>query len=207
MDMLKEVCNERNIRLCLDCISSIGTVPVSLEGVYLASGVSGKGLRSYPGLSMVFSDHEFIPAPKALPRYLDPGLHLARNGVPFTLTSNLVYALRTALEQFESEERIGQIADISVWLRLELAKRGFQMVSPDSHASPAVVTIEIPEEVSSGKAGQLLEEAGYLLSYNSDYLLQRNWMQICPMGGCSRETLLPLLDMMRKILDQANSRD
>ena len=206
MTMLKEVCDERKIRLCLDCISAIGTVPVDLEGVYLASGVSGKGLRAYPGLSMVFSDHEFVPAPEALPRYLDPGLHLAKSGVPFTVSSNLVYALQAALRQFESEDAFGRIADISAWLRGELTERGFQIVSPDSHASPAVITIELAEEVSSGEAGRLLEDAGYLLSYNSDYLLQRNWIQVCLMGGCSRETLLALLDRMLEILDQADGR-
>src|SRR2546427_293035 len=40
--MLKELCAERGIKLCLDCISAIGTVPVDMEGIYLASCVSGK---------------------------------------------------------------------------------------------------------------------------------------------------------------------
>src|SRR5204862_4298416 len=31
---LKQICAERNIKLCADCISSIGLVPVNLEGVY-----------------------------------------------------------------------------------------------------------------------------------------------------------------------------
>ena len=48
-------------------------MPVDLTGVYLASGSSGKGLRAYPGLSMVFYHHEVAPAPDKLPRYLDLG--------------------------------------------------------------------------------------------------------------------------------------
>ncbi|MCI0482808.1 MAG: GNAT family N-acetyltransferase, partial [Candidatus Dadabacteria bacterium] len=48
---LGEVCAERGVSLCLDCISSLGTVPLDLTGVFMATGASGKGLRSYPGLS------------------------------------------------------------------------------------------------------------------------------------------------------------
>jgi predicted DNA-binding protein (MmcQ/YjbR family) len=43
---------------------------------------------------------------------------------------------------------------------------------------------------------QRLEQAGYLLSYNSDYLRQRNWLQICLMGEYSREKLDGLLEAM-----------
>jgi len=61
LEMLKDICLEREIRLCLDCVSSIGTVQVDLKKVYLASGVSGKGLGAFPGLSMVFYNHDIIP--------------------------------------------------------------------------------------------------------------------------------------------------
>ena len=44
------------------------------DRVYLASGSSGKGLRAYPGLSMVFYHHDVPAAPEKLPRYLDLGL-------------------------------------------------------------------------------------------------------------------------------------
>jgi hypothetical protein len=36
---------------------------------------------------------------------------------------------------------------------------------------------------------QRLEQAGFLLSCNSDYLRERNWIQICLMGEYSREKL------------------
>ena len=45
------------MKLCADCISSVGLAPVNLEGVYLASAASGKGLAGYPGLCMVFHNH------------------------------------------------------------------------------------------------------------------------------------------------------
>ena len=54
LGLLSQLCNRVGARLCVDCVSSLGLVPVDLSGVYLASGVSGKGLASYPGLSFVF---------------------------------------------------------------------------------------------------------------------------------------------------------
>jgi hypothetical protein len=54
--------------------------------VWLASGASGKALASYPGLSFVFYQSAL---PANGPRYLDLELY-ARDGVPFTHSSNLI---------------------------------------------------------------------------------------------------------------------
>lgn len=194
--MLKEICAARSLRLCLDGISSIGTVSVDLQGVYLASGVSGKGLGAFPGLAMVFYHHEIAPA-KSLPRYLDLGLYAATNGVPFTHSSNLLHALRAALDRFTERPPFTELAETSAWLRSRLRAAGFHLVAPDAHASPAVITIALPKEIHSESLGRRLEQAGYLLSYKSDYLLQRNWVQICLMGEYPRDALVPLLEMLQ----------
>src|ERR1041385_7458953 len=80
-------------------------LPIYLHGVYLASCVSGKGLAAFPGLSMVFYNHKLIPAPKALPRYLDLGLYAANDGVPFTHSSNMLNALQAALRRPSWQKR------------------------------------------------------------------------------------------------------
>ena len=185
LSALKALCAERDVKLCLDCISSIGTVAVDLSGVYLASCVSGKALASFPGLSMVFYNHELKSAP-TLPRYLDLGYYAAQQGVPFTTSSNLLYALQTALKRIEWTGKFAQIAEVGAWLRGQFRALGLQVVAPDAHASPAVVTIALPPEVAGQIIGAKLKEAGYLLSYNSGYLLKRNWIQVCIMGEWSR---------------------
>ncbi|MEI7901817.1 MAG: GNAT family N-acetyltransferase, partial [bacterium] len=55
LDMLKRVAREAHVPLHLDCVSSLGMVPLDLGGVALASGVSGKGLRYMVGLDLVFN--------------------------------------------------------------------------------------------------------------------------------------------------------
>ncbi len=197
LEMLKSLCLDRGIRLCLDCISSVGTVPIDLSGVYLASGVSGKGLGSFPGLSMVFYNHEILPVSKKIPRYLDIGLYSVSEGIPFTISSNLVYALKKALERFDLEGRYKELKNTSRWLRDELRKIGFNILAPDGHSSPALITIDLPSWISSESLGRLLEERGYLLSYRSHYLMKRNWIQISLMSGYKKEIFIGMLDLMK----------
>ena len=199
---LRGMCTARGVKLCLDCISSLGTVPVNLSGVYLASCVSGKGLAAFPGLSMVFYNHELRPS-EALPRYLDLGYYAVQEGIPFTHSSNLVYALLMALQRVSWKDKFAQIADVAQWLRGRMRELGFQIVAADAHTSPAVVTIVLPPEVSSRSVGWLLQQEGYLLSYKSEYLLKRNWIQICLMGEWSRENLMTLPDVLSDLCKQA----
>ena len=199
VDWLKELCAGRGVKLCLDCISVIGSVPVDLQGVSLASCVSGKGLGAFPGLSMVFYPDAVAPRPDKLPRYLDLGYYAAQNGVPFTHSSNLLSALQAALKRYDSQQPFAEIVELSVWLRPKLRELGFDILAPDAHASPAVITLALPESISSQKTGDQLQAAGFLLSYQSEYLRERNWIQICLMGDCSRQSLVALLTELRKV--------
>jgi aspartate aminotransferase-like enzyme len=206
IELLGELCAPRGIRLCLDCISSIGTVPVDLSEIYLASCVSGKGLAAFPGLSIVFYNHEIVPAQHALPRYLDLALYAACDGVPFTTSSNLVHAFRCAIQRFEPG-RFAAMTAISSWLRGELNKSGFKLVGTAGPSSPAVTTIELPETISSGWVGRKLNEAGYLLSYRSRYLRERNWIQICLMGEVEQPSLVPLLELLNRLCCNAGPQE
>src|SRR4030095_4454532 len=109
---LKEICAGRGIKLCLDCISAVGTAPVNRRGVYLASGVSGKGLGAFPGLSMVFYHDAISSQPEKLPRYLDLGYYATQNGVPFTHSSNLLSALQAALKRYDSQQPFAEIEEL-----------------------------------------------------------------------------------------------
>jgi aspartate aminotransferase-like enzyme len=187
---LKELCARRGVDLCLDAMSSIGTLPVDLTGVHLATCASGKGLRSYAGIAMVFHHDEIKPAPDRLPRYLDLGYYAAHQGIPFTFSSNLLHALHAAIRRVDWAKRY---ADTEEWLgqlRARLAEMNFHLVGSAATTSPAVITLALPPELISVKIGDAMLEAGYLLSYNSDYLRGKNWLQICLMGEASREKVV-----------------
>ncbi len=196
---LQSLCAARGTRLCLDCISTIGTMPVDLSGVYLASGSSGKGLRAYPGLAMVFYQHDAVPAPERLPRYLDLGYFAQQEGIPFTFSSNLLHALHAAVRRLDLEKRLVETAEMSAGLRLRLAETGFTVIGNGARTSPAVITIALPPELNSVRVGEAMHEAGYLLSYNSGYLCRKNWIQICLMGECSREKITPVANALHRV--------
>jgi len=196
----KDVCERRGTKLCADCISSLGTVQLDLAGVHLASGVSGKGLGALPGLALVFHNHAVRPAEppgRALPRYLDLGLYAANHGVPFTHSSNLLYALQSAVSQAVQERPYERIAALAAWLRPELRRMGFRIIAADEHASPAVISLALPPGLRSLDVGEQLERDGFLLSYRSGYLAKRNWIQVGLMGEVSRGQLERLLGLLR----------
>ena len=196
LDALGAATKAVGVKLCVDAISSIGIVPMSLTDAYLASGVSGKGLGAFPGLAMVFYDHDVSPAPTALPRVLDLGLYASECGVPFTHSSNLVGSLHTALRRVKWDERFRELAETSAWLRARLRRLDFEVVGAAAQPSPGIVTLALPDRVSSVAVGAELEKVGYLVSANSRYLRERNWIQISLMGQTSRDQLSAVSTVM-----------
>ncbi len=193
---LKLLAAERGLRLCLDCMSTLGVVPLDLRGVHLATGTSGKGVASYPGLSFVFHHHDVAPEPLKLPRYLDLGCWARGDGVPFTHSSNLVAALGAALDRGDWEHKFSRTREAAEAVRQALRGHGFFIVGADEHASPGIVTLALPPHRSARSFGWQLEKLGFLVSYRSDYLLRRNWLQIALLGEFDPGQLAELLREM-----------
>ena len=192
LDGIAAICRRLDVALCVDAISAIGTVPVDLRHVRFASCVSGKGLRSFTGLGMVFCDRQVPPAPAALPRVLDLGLYALEGGVPFTQSSSLVHSLRAALSLVSWADRYRVLGETSTWLRARLERLGFEVVGATARPSPGVVTIALPVGVDSTAVASILQDEGYLVAANSRYLTDRNWIQVSLMGEPSRGQLAGL---------------
>lgn len=180
------------IRVALDCVSALGALPLDLSHVWLASGTSGKALASYPGLAVVF----YQQAAKAnVPRYLDLELY-ARDGVPFTHSSNLIRALNTAVARVDWPTHYAELAQTGAWLRDRLRAAGCTLIGEDTTTAPHVVTLEVPR---SDEAAAALERSGFLVSHASSYLRKRNWLQLCLMGEVPRDALPHLLRELRRV--------
>jgi aspartate aminotransferase-like enzyme/ribosomal protein S18 acetylase RimI-like enzyme len=179
---LSRLCAAAGVKLCVDAISSIGTVPLDLASVYLATGASGKALGSFPGLSMVFYQRPPRPAPQAIPRYLDLGSYVDAEGIAFTQSSNLVRALEAALSGNDWPDRYARLARASGWLHARLRRLGFLVVAPAEVAAPGVCTVALPAGVDAELVGSRMEAEGYLVAFQSSYLRQRNWLQVSLMG-------------------------
>lgn len=193
LGMLKRIVADARADLYLDCVSSIGTVEVDLNGVRLASCASGKGLGAYPGLSAVLLDSPPPRQSALVPRYLDLGLWLDRESVPFTHSSSLVAALDTVLSQTDWRARLKRGARDARWLREALRARGLQVLAPEEVASPGVTTIVLPGAARSSDIAYALEQSGFEVAWRSAYLAERNWIQVALMGNydCSALRELP----------------
>jgi aspartate aminotransferase-like enzyme/GNAT superfamily N-acetyltransferase len=193
LEMVKGLCREQSLKLCLDCISSIGAIPLDLSGVHLATATSGKAFAAYPGLAIVF--HQERPVSRQdLPRYLDLGLWAESDGTPFTHSSNLLAALDVA---FAEVERLagGRCAnpELAAWFRAELRSAGFTLVAPESHASSIIVTVQLPSHLRAVDVGSALEQRGFIPSHRSGYLSSRNWIQFSFMGSPTKDQLSAVL--------------
>jgi len=178
--------------LCLDCVSSIGVVPVRLEGVWLASASSAKGLAAYPGLAAVLVNGAAPRAVPPAPRYLDLAYWLRRDSVPFTHSSNLVAALDAALAHADWEARLRDTAHDARWLRDTLRALGLALVAPEAASSPSVTSIALPSGVPAAEVGAAMLQRGFEIAWRSTYLASRNWVQVALMGDYDRIALRQL---------------
>jgi aspartate aminotransferase-like enzyme len=137
--------------------------------------------------------------PDKLPRYIDLGFSAQHDGTPFTFSSNLLHALHAAVKRANWDGRFAETAEWSTWLRERLMEMGFNLIGNGAQVSPAVVTIALPPEMNSANIGEAMQEAGYLLSCNSEYLRRKNWIQVCLMGECTREKVVALANALNRV--------
>lgn len=196
LGFLKKCCSDNGVLFAVDCISSIGTMPVDLTSVDLASGVSGKGLLSYSGLSFVFHNGEVAPN-DALPRYLDLGTYMEAGGIAFTQSSNLLTALDAALRKFDEPEKVyGRIAARALRVREVVEQAGFTIVGPEEAAASTIITLRMPAGFSAKRLGENLFLNGNNVHYESVYLRERNWLQICCMNQIDDKELERMLQLL-----------
>ncbi|WP_259545735.1 aminotransferase class V-fold PLP-dependent enzyme [Heyndrickxia sp. FSL K6-6286] len=203
---IESLCKQYSVKLCVDAISSIGAVPLDLQHTYLATGVSGKAIGSYTGLSFVFYNSlENLSYP--VPRYLDISYYEKCEGIPFSQSSNLFHALNVALDKFLDPSFIKERRSIFIQACEMFKDKGFHFVIDNQHSSPCVLTIAIPKDLSSLAIGEDLYLNGFLVHYRNRYLIENNWIQIALMNANNDlKQLKSLIRVMEKlIIDQSFS--
>ncbi|WP_176555761.1 aminotransferase class V-fold PLP-dependent enzyme [Virgibacillus ndiopensis] len=190
LEELRGVCENHDVHLCVDACSTVGVIPVDLDGVYLASTVSGKGLASYPGIAMVFHQKEILPNEK-IPNYLDIGRYQTANSVPYTHSSNGLLALEAALNN--PQPSMNELTDR---ICREFNSTGMVVLRGYGY-SPGIITVSLPEEMSSRNFGDRLKKYGVHVSYESGYLLRKNWFQLALMGEQEHESVMKAIEIIK----------
>jgi aspartate aminotransferase-like enzyme len=190
------------IRVCLDTVSSLATVPVDLNGVYLASGASGKAVGSYAGIAFVFADPRDLAHldPDAIPSYLDVLSTLNTVGPRFTVPSPLARALDVALEPLSTpalrEARFAQIRELGGRLRACVRSAGLTPMAADGIASPAIVTFAPPVTQTAAEFVATCRRWGYEIAGQSGYLADRGLVQIAVMGHVTAAQIRGLFERL-----------
>ncbi|MEK3854313.1 GNAT family N-acetyltransferase [Cytobacillus sp. FSL H8-0458] len=193
---IQELCASYGTELCVDACSTAGIVPLCLKNIYMASSVSGKGFGSYPGLAIVFH-RDRIKGNSSVPRYLDLKMYEDNESIPYTHSSNLVSALKESIKLIDYEK----IKRMSLKVRRILSDKGFSVLGGEDY-SPGILTVHLPEDISSREFGDLCKQKGILLSYESGYLLERNWVQVALMGAQEEEKVMQSIEMIARIFEK-----
>ncbi|WP_433772137.1 aminotransferase class V-fold PLP-dependent enzyme [Bacillus wiedmannii] len=196
VDELNALCKKYQMKLCVDCISSIGAIPIDLKNVYFASGVSGKAIKSYTGLSFVFHNH-IVEKNEVIPAYMDIGMYEMNDSIPYSQSSNLMYALQEALKRFEDETAFVKIKETYAYIEQAITTMGLKLVSPKEHAAPIIVTIQLNEDQSSKATGDALALQGYIIHYESAYLQKNNWIQIACLNHYKERDMKRMLNCLQ----------
>jgi aspartate aminotransferase-like enzyme/N-acyl-L-homoserine lactone synthetase len=200
---LVELARARDVRVCLDSVSSLGAVPLDLSGVYLATGATGKSLGAYAGAALVFAGAG-APGdidPSRVPSYFDLPAAMASDGPIYTFPSPTLRALEVALQEYATPEqaqaRYHHYAALGACVRQQLRGVGLEPLAPDEWACPVVTTFAPPNEESAGAFVERCRAWGFAIGGQSGYLAERRLVQIATMGAVTQEELLPLFEYLQ----------
>lgn len=156
--------------LLVDAVSSLGAIPLDMDGWGLDVVVTGsqKGWMVPPGLAFVaLSDRGWAAYEKSkMPRfYLDLGRHrdaLPKGQTPWTPTMSIFFGLDVALDRMGAEglERIFtrhvRVANLT---REGVKSLGLELLCQDErYASDTVTAVKCPEGVDVGELRKVMED-------------------------------------------------
>ena len=190
-----------NASVFVDCMSTIGTRPLDLSMVAMATASSGKGLGSIPGLGLVFSNMEEYAVIR-VPTYFNFAHYKACDGIPFTISSNLVEALSLASQLNMDNNKWLTTNHMANDLGLFLVDRGLLR---SFRKGQRVFTISCGDQ-NSVEVAKAAAKLGFLISAHSGYLVRNNWVQVAMFSNYTREEVLGLQQVLEQIILSGNQR-
>jgi aspartate aminotransferase-like enzyme len=194
------------VRICLDCISSLGAVPLDLRDTYLATGATGKSLGSYAGVAIVFADAIQLSQLNvgSVPSYFDIPAVLTSQGPRFTFPSPSLLALNAALSAYcgfdKAESRYEHYRRLGTYVRQKLREVCLEPLAADEVACPIVTTFAPPNGDSSEDFVARCQSWGFDIGGQSSYLAQRRLVQIATMGAICKEDFAQLFEQLSQCL-------
>ena len=203
LDLLLSLAPQAGASVAVDCVSSLGAVPLGdpTGSLLMASGVSGKSLGSYAGLAFVaLSDAaKRSLRDSRLPACFNVLRMLESVGPVSTVSSPLLGALASALDRSYSSAsatsaHFARAAALGGLVRQGLRSLGIHTVASEDHAAPNITTFNLP-------GPDFVEDclrSGFQIAHESSYLIRRGWAQIATMGDVESTSVANLFDRLRQ---------
>ncbi|MEK4229653.1 aminotransferase class V-fold PLP-dependent enzyme [Solibacillus sp. FSL H8-0538] len=168
LEAITTVAQRYHVAVCADCISSFGTFPFTMDGLFMATAVSGKALGALGGLAFIFTNT--IPVDSEAPLYSNLANYF-KNQVPFTMPASFVASTVDALKKYPERYVLLQKR-----LKMLLNEPQLDSYRIKTHHYPIVVTYQFPEALAYfGRDARL---NGFMLHDESGYLKQHALTQI-----------------------------
>ncbi len=202
--------------LLVDCVSSLGSAPVEVDGWGLDFALAGsqKGLALPPGLALGVASGRAYERSLAID---DRGLYFsfeafetsaARNQTANTPAVSLLYALDEQLGRIEAEglearwARHRAMAE-RTWRWVDEMRRGhgieLRVLAPEGRRSPSVTCVMLPEGLDGLEIARRVKERGYTVAPGYGRLKTRAF-RIGHMGDHTVEELDGLLDCLTSVI-------
>lgn len=215
VDALADVIHDRGALLLLDCVTSLGGVPVEIDGWGVDAAYSGtqKCLSCPPGLSPVTLSSRAVARletrkQKVQSWYLDLSMIRQYWGQErfyhHTAPINMLYALHEALGIVLEEgldARFARHRQMHEMLRAGLKELGIEYVSQEGHHLPMLNAVKIPEGVDDLAARRrLLNDYGIEMGAGLGIFKGKAW-RIGLMGhSASKRNVALLLAGLKEVL-------
>jgi aspartate aminotransferase-like enzyme/predicted N-acetyltransferase YhbS len=194
---LVEMARGQGAEVYLDCVSSFGAMETDLSGAALATTVSGKSLGGYSGAAIVMAREDVAERWEAesFPPSLDLAAALRTQGPLMTFSSPVIRGLHAALQE-QGPAKWTEYRELGEFVRAELRAAGLRTIVEGADAAPVITTFEAESELSRCACLRRCVTAGFTIAGESDYLKERNWLQIATMGEVRRSELAPLFGVL-----------
>lgn len=192
---LTNIAKANDTAVFVDCMSTVGTRSIDLSGITMATASSGKGLASIPGLAIVFSNIKPVSS-SSIPLYLDLGHYDSKSGIPFTISSNQVSALLASISKKLTPEHYTLVDDYRNKIRNLLYDTG---LLPYHDHNSFVFTLA-PCHDQYIRLLDRFSEARLRISYESEYLVKRKWIQLALFNYYREEELRKATGMLQQAI-------
>lgn len=204
------ICQERNIQLLVDGVSSFGAEELNFEswGITACAATANKCLHSVPGTSFVIMRRDALPSADTIPRtlYLDLATYCRqqdRGGTPFTQSVQVFYALAEALQELEEEggwhARHDRYSQLASHVQNGLLAMGIEPLLPPGSSSVVLNAYYLPNGLGYDEFHDQLKAQDYVI-YAGQGTLAKSIFRVSTMGAIVRADMERFVAVVKQII-------